>query len=161
MRAATRALAVLSVGGALMLSGTGVSVAAPCPVGTYPPGQSCSITPGTTQGQVSGSTSGGSTSGGSTSGGSSTGSVPAPSASPEVVVTTPEPAASPTSDASSGGTTGGTTGAGTQAGGSTPDTDSALSPMAYALGTAALILILGLVVFLLARRRKSPIEPAH
>jgi len=159
MRAATRALAVISLGGALVLSSAAMAVAAPCPVGTYPPGQSCTISSGTTNGQVSGSTgSTGSSSGSSTgsSTGSTTGTAPAPSATPEAVIGTPEPATSPAPEATSG--TG--TGSGTQAGGPAK-ADSALSPTAYALGTAGLVLLIGLLVFLLARRRTTAGPSAH
>lgn len=160
MRATTRAFAVLTLGGALVLGGASAALAAPCPVGTYPPGQNCTISGGTTDGQVSGST-GGSSSGstsGSTGSTGSTGAAPAPSATPEVVTPTSEPVSSPTPEAPS--TTGGTTGEGNQAGGPTVD-DSALSPMSYAVGSAVLLLLFGLLLFLAVRRRKTPATPSH
>jgi len=51
MRAATRALAVIGLGAALALGGAPAALAVPCPPGTYPPGQDCTISDGTTGGQ--------------------------------------------------------------------------------------------------------------
>ncbi len=157
MRAATRALAVLSFGSAIVLSGGTSALAVHCPTGTYPPGQHCAFTGGT-DGQVSstgGSTGSTGSSSGSTSTGSTstTGSTVEPTAAPTPGITEPEPVESPAPVATAGGTTGGTTG-NTQAGGITKDAGS-MSPMSYAVGGAGLILLLGVLVFLLARRRQS------
>lgn len=143
MRAVTRGFAALTLGGALAVSGAPLALAAPCPAGTYPPGQSCVTNGGTTSGQVRSGTQ---------AGNSSTLSTPAPVASPNatpnIVVGGAQPVTAPsaTPAPAAGGT-------GTQAG--TTTEKSSLSDNAGWL-TAAVVGALalgGLLLFVLRRRR--------
>ncbi len=126
MRAVTRAVVVLMMGGAVALSAASVAEAAPCPRGTYPPGQSCVTHGGTTHGQPSGPTT--------------------PGATTHVVTGQPGEAQAPPSSKP--------VAAGSQSSSGTPTKSSSASTVAFGTGAGALLLLLALF-FLVSRRRRG------